>query len=220
MNLCSNRICSCLYIFGNIELRIVIGPFTITYLLSIYPDIYTTVYTIKMQHYFFSVPSGRYGKFATVWADRIYLNFIGIPFLRLDKRRIIFKRISYIGINRSTISVHFPIRRNRDFLPCRYIIVHFIKVGRPFGRLFHPIELPVPIQGKVIIGIRHFPRFLKSFISFETFNGRIRNVCIVTGFFINPENQFILPFGFTTNNHFFRRFYRSFHQSPNLWGIG
>ena len=66
-------------------------------------------------------------------------------------RRIVFvlasPGVTYVDINRITVSVHFPNTGDFHLSPTFIIIVCPVEVGRSSICIFHPVEFPDAIQG-------------------------------------------------------------------------
>ena len=78
-------------------------------------------------------PAFRQGELVAVGADLIAIfnreirELLG--WLAHHRRRILCKRIGDVGINRFAISLQLPIRRHRNFLPCRVVVGRCFKPG-------------------------------------------------------------------------------------------
>ena len=130
--------------------------------MSVHPQIEERRYTIKVDIYFTSFPSGRNSKSATVRAYFIPM-LVSNPILGRSTHHTTFP-VAYfhlmlennwlIGINGNTIfqgtvflnTCNIPLHRNCNIIPCRYIIGRLIKIGRTFFRVSNPIKLPGTIQ--------------------------------------------------------------------------
>ena len=112
-----NRIVSRFQIFGNIKFRIIVGTLAISHLFTVYPNVKATIYSVEMEEYLFAVPVGRHCKISAIRTHRVRFFFIGISFLRHYHCRIVLERISDIGVNRCSVSLHLHIGRNGNFFP-------------------------------------------------------------------------------------------------------
>ena len=108
-----------------------------------------------MSYYVFSFPIGRNNNFLTIGTHMILFN--------RNVRRIIFilvsPSITYIDINRITISIKLPYCRNTEIIPSVIIISYTEKVIRSFIRTFNPQKFPLTVKCHEIIRF-----FLNSFI--------------------------------------------------------
>ena len=135
-----------LYIFRDIELSVVVRTLAVTDFLPVHPEVHRTVDSVEMDEDFIPFPVVRNVEVPAVGAYRVRFVHNRISFLALYERRIVAVRIGDVRINRSTVSIHFPVGRNRYLFPAGYVVVRFVEVHRTFGRLFHPVELPVAVQ--------------------------------------------------------------------------
>ena len=85
--------------------------------LSVHPEVHRTVDSVEMDKDFTSFPVVRNIEVTAVGADRVRFVHNRVSFLALYERRVVAMRIRDVCINRSTVSVHFPIGRNRNFFP-------------------------------------------------------------------------------------------------------
>ena len=102
-------------------------------------------------------------------------------------------RIRDVCINRSTVSVHFPIGRNRNFFPAGNIVVRFIEIDRTLGRLFYPIEFPVAVQQLVARRVLAKPGFAVVWRTFQAFHGREGDISRMPRLLVDSEDSFVLP---------------------------
>ena len=101
---------------GKVELCICIRSFSITYVLSVYPNMSRTVNTIEVKHYSLAVPTFGQVKIATIRTHGIMEST-----LHLDKGRLVMERVVYIDIVGLAIAFHFQARRYTDGIPLRNI---------------------------------------------------------------------------------------------------
>ena len=189
----SQDVLSRLYIFRDIELCVVIRSLAVPDFLSVHPEVHCTVDSVEMDKDFTSFPVVRNIEVTAVGADRVGFVHNRVSFLALYERRVVAMRIRDVCINRSTVSVHFPIGRNRNFFPAGNIVVRFIEIDRTFGRLFYPIEFPVAVQQLVARRVRAKPGFAVVWRTFQAFHGREGDISRMPRLLVDSEDSFVLP---------------------------
>ena len=182
-----------LYIFRDIELRVVVRSLAVTDFLPVHPEIHGAVDTIEMDKNFTPFPIVRDIEVAAVRTDRIRFVHDRISFLSLYKRRVVAVWIGDVRINRSAVPIHFPIGRNRNFFPAGNVVVRFIEIDRTFGRLFHPVEFPVAVQQLVARGVRAKPGFAVVGRVFQAFDGREGDISRMPRLLVDGKDGFVLP---------------------------
>ena len=147
---------------GDIELTRFHTSLAITYTFTVYPHIKSTHHSFKAKKSLpICLPPGGQRESTPVLPHRITLLVGGIRSFRLPHHpwRIYFKRISCRYINRRSVSVDFPIGRNRKIFPILVIKVRAVKIRYPFGRHRSPLEFPHPVQTHrtipLLLGKRH-----------------------------------------------------------------
>ena len=206
-----------LHILCNVELGIVVGTLAIPDFLTIDPQIHSAVHSVEVDKHFFILPVGRQREFPPIGTYRIRLFLYRISSLSLYKGRIVAYRIGDIGIDGGSVSQHLPIGRNRNLFPGRHVIARFIEIHRTFGRLLHPMKLPVTIQQQITGRLIAYPRTGVRRIALHLFRigkGDKRRTPL---FFVNGKYPFILPViitpGFKSLSHHFQI---RFHDFPLL----
>ena len=189
----SQDVLSRLYIFRDIELCVVIRSLAVPDFLSVHPEVHCTVDSVEMDKNFTSFPVVRNIEVTAVGADRVRFVHNRVSFLALYERRVVAMRIRDVCINRSTVSVHFPIGRNRNFFPVGNIVVRFIEIDRTFGRLFYPIEFPVAVQQLVARRVRAKPGFAVVWRTFQAFHGREGDISRMPRLLVDGKDSFVLP---------------------------
>ena len=193
-----HRILTRLHISGDIEFSIVIRSLAISHFLPVHPQIHGTIHTIEMDKNLIPFPIGGNGKLPAVRPYRIRLDVARFSTVSLYERRIIPVRISDIRINWRTVTIHFPIGRHGNFSPLADIVIRLIEIHRTFGRLFHPVELPVTVQRQIPGRLRSDPLFLITWIGLQFGNAGKRHKRSPARLFIHRKYLFIFPIVYTT----------------------
>ncbi len=164
---------------GDIELTGFHTSLAIPYAFTVYPYIESAHHSFKTKKSLsICLPSGGQRESTPVLPHRITFLVGSIGIFRLPHHpwRIYFKRISCRYIDRRSVSVDFPIGRNRKIFPILVIKVRAVKIHYPFGRHRRPTEFPSSIQTHrtvpLLLGKRHksspcrFPVYLKYMLIF------------------------------------------------------
>ena len=153
----------------------------------------------------FSIPSLRKIEsthIRTYRIDTIVLSTVVETFAGLDIRRCIGMRIFHIRINRTVVSLHFPVRRHRNAVPTGDIEILFVEIQRSLGRLRHPVKSPLPVQQHIGRIMHLFPRtVIKCLVTQHCLFRRIRHIRGMTHFLIFFETGFIFPIYLFTHGH-------------------
>ena len=136
-------------VFGDVELGIVVRALAVTYFLPIDPDIEGRVNPVEMEEYLLTGPVRGQGEVPPVGPCRIRLRKCGVTPLGLDEGRIIQERICAVGIQRSTVALHFPIGRHVYLIPSRDIVLRGLETNRTVIGISYPVEFPLPIEKHV-----------------------------------------------------------------------
>src|SRR5690606_21818075 len=126
------------YKFRDIELRWGFRSLGHSHFLAIDKHSSITRDRTKMKDNLFIIPIVRDIKSSSIAPYRIV-----IPF---DKRRILWKRISNIGINRCIEAFKLPIRRNLYRRPVRIVKIYLVKILSFSIRMLDNIEFPLSIK--------------------------------------------------------------------------
>ena len=130
-------ILSRLQIFRDIIFRRFLCSLIIADCLSVHPNKRSGRHLFQTKKYLIVFPRCRKRKSLPISPSRII-------FLRY-KRGIRFKRRMHITKQLIAISLHLPIRRNRDQRPCLIIKVLLIKIRRDTFRRITKEEFPIPV---------------------------------------------------------------------------
>src|SRR4051812_42873018 len=63
-----------------------------------------------------------------------------------DARGIALEGVCDVGVDRSPVALHFPVRRNGNLFPGTYIEVGLVEVDRAKVRLLDPVKLPASVE--------------------------------------------------------------------------
>ena len=141
-----NHVFTRFQVVGQVELGFQFAVFAISYVTSVHPKVHVGSYRAEMRKNLFAFPVGGKDDFFPV---RAYV----IVFCR-HLRRIVFELaspgISYVDIDRVTVTVQLPNARHLKVIPTFVVEISLIKVGRSCICMSYPVEFPRTVQGHEI----------------------------------------------------------------------
>ena len=121
-----------------IKLRRRLGILAIANLLAVDPKVVATVNATESNDRSSSFPTSRQLERCAVRPDRIVV--------LINKRWVRRMRIPHIGVDRLTIPLHLPTRRNLNGLPLGVVKIGSVEVNRTICRAPTPVKLPIAVQ--------------------------------------------------------------------------
>ena len=144
INFHSQRVAAFLKIRGDAEFGRGHPALTVSYFFAIHPNIHGRLYPGKVNINLTPVPIVGQIEIASVRTYRVRKFAIGPASISRghNVRRVLNKRVCYIGINRFPITFHLPVRGYLNIVPVTYIKVKFVKINRAHFRRFYPVKFP------------------------------------------------------------------------------
>ncbi|MPM33722.1 hypothetical protein SDC9_80300 [bioreactor metagenome] len=142
----SNQVFTRFQIPGQVKLRFEFTVLTIAHILAVYPQIHVRRYRTEMSKYLFAFPIGRqYNLFSIrthVIVFRRYLRWV-VP-------ELVTPGITYIHIDRITITIDLPQRRYLNMIPTLIIEISTEERCWPLFGMTNPVKLPQAVERHVV----------------------------------------------------------------------
>ena len=158
VDLDGQRIAARTDIARDVELGIVVRALAVAYPAAIDPDVHGAVDAVEVEVDLTVLPVGRQVEIAAVGTHRVGLRLVRIALLRKDEGRLILVRVGHVRVDRRTVAVHLPVRRNGNLVPRRDVVTFPVEIRGTLVGALHPMELPHAVEQHVTARAVAHPR--------------------------------------------------------------
>ena len=178
----------------DVELSVIVTAFGVANVLTIHPNVGTTIDAIEMEEDILFVPISGEIEGAAIASHGVRVHFSFKLFAKSDIRRFVVEDVVHVNVDRFVVALHFPARRHFNVVPFRHIESRLHKRSVALGSIGSIFELPFSIERKELRVFGSQPSFLIACIGLEFVGGSIRNEGGATTFFIDTKDSLTLPF--------------------------
>ena len=175
------------------KLRIVIACFTISDFLSITPNIRTAIQSIEVKKHSLFLPILWNRKSFMISPNGIFSIQSFVLLFHINKRRIVFKRIIHVYIQRKVVTKHFPTRRHVYAFPFKISFCEHIVFTWSFSGCRREVKVPLSIKANQICFHWRNPRIIKRFFAHHCLCVAIRKESSTRSATIDLKNLLIFP---------------------------
>ena len=134
---------------GNVPFGSRLRSLIIAEQLPVHPYIIERNHTLAAKYYPASFPVGGYFECTTIRTDFVFGKWYQRRIL-LEVEHLIVKLISFVNINRCSISLSFPVAGHINIRPSSGIIRRLVEVFRAVIWILYPVEFPLSVQAHII----------------------------------------------------------------------
>ena len=184
-------------VLGDIEFMVVVSTLGIAHIFAVQVNEGSTVDTTEVDEGTVLFPTFRQIEETYIRAyrvDTIVLATIVESLTGIDVWRNVGMRIFHITIDRTVVSVHFPVGWHRNGIPAAHVIVFLIEIQWTLRRFIHEMEEPVTVQRLHLTALGIYPRsIVEVLVAHHALFRAIRNVGSVTFFLVFGKHGFVFP---------------------------